>query len=142
MQNILNNQTAQKNALSLSLHELVREGIVDTLVVNIAKWDAKRPFASTQEYYAAMRRAVPPPCRLLCPVRAYDYEGGGMPSYAKATDLKQHEIAERLVRLAWDCGADGISLECVDHNNYRPETRRVMAELVHGPCRFVRKGNE
>jgi hypothetical protein len=118
--------------------QLVREGIVDALVINIAKWDSKRPFESTKEYYQAMRKAVGPNCRLLCPVRAYDYASGGMPSYQKATGLKQEDVAARLVRLAWECGADGISLECVDHDNYRPATRKVMYGLVNGECRFVR----
>ena len=113
---------------------LVREGIIDTLVINIAIWEPKRPFESTREYYKAMRGAVASPCRLLCPVRAYDYHGGGMPSYAKASELSQDEIATRLTRIAWECGANGISLECVDHNNYRPATRDVMHKLVNGPC--------
>jgi hypothetical protein len=117
---------------------LVREGVVDTLVVNIAIWDRQRPFESTEAYYRAMRAAVGPDCRLLLPVRAYDYDGGGMPSYAKATKLKQEDIAARLVRLAWESGANGISLECVDHDNYRPATRKVMRELVNGDCQSVR----
>ena len=71
-------------------------------------------------------------------MRAYDYSGYGMPSYAKATGLEQHEIAERLVRIAWEEGADGISLECVDYGNYTAATRRVMHGLLTGPCRNKR----
>ena len=121
---------------------LVKEGVVDTLVVNIAVWDAKRPFESTREYGEQMRQAVGPDCRLLLPVRAYDYSGGGMPSYAKAAGLGQEEIAARLLRMAWECGADGISLECVDHDNYKPATRKVMRELVTGDCQWARKAQK
>ena len=122
--------------------ELVKEGIIDTLVINIAIWNSKKPFESTREYYQAMRQAVGPKCRLLCPVRAYDYSGGGIPTYAKASKLKRVEIATRLTRLAWETGANGISLECVDHGNYDSATRKAMFGLVNGECRLVRAAGE
>lgn len=120
-------------------HTWVDEGIIDTLVINGAPWDAKDPFESTRTICRAIMDRVDGKCRVLWPVRSYDYGGYGMPSYAKATGLKQHEIAEKLMRMAWEEGAAGISLECVDYNNYNAETRKVMRELAEGDCRFVRE---
>ena len=49
------------------------------------------------------------------------------------------ELAETLTRIAHEEGAGGISLECVDYNNYRPATREVLSSLTKGDCRFIRK---
>lgn len=116
----------------------VEEGIIDTLVINWVRWDEKDPFESTRAISRAIMDVVDGRCRVLWPVRAYDYGGFGMPSYEKATGLSQAEIAGRLMRMAWEEGAAGVSLECVDYNNYRPDTRRVMRELAEGECRWVR----
>jgi hypothetical protein len=119
---------------------LVSRGVLDGLVINAVRWDNDAPFDSTAQRYSQVIQAVDGRCRVLCPVRAYDYSGFGMPSYAKATGLPQPEIAEKLIRLAWECGADGISLECVDYNNYTPETRRIMQALTRGECRLKKRG--
>jgi hypothetical protein len=115
------------------------EGLIDTLVINFVRWDEDRPFESTREIGREIMDVVDGRCRVLWPVRAYDYGGFGMPSYAEATELSQEEIAERLMVMAWEEGADGVSLECVDYQNYREPTRRRMAELADGPCRWVRR---
>ena len=117
---------------------LVEEGIVDTLVINWVTWSADDPFGSTRRNCRAILDAVQGRCRVLWPVRAYDYGGYGMPSYQKATGLSQAEIARRLMEMAWEEGADGISLECVDYNNYGPETRKIMRTLAEGKCQWVR----
>ena len=115
---------------------LVREGVIDGLVVQSVPWNARHPFASTRTHYRNIIAAVAGRCDVYFPVRAYDYAGYGMPSYAKASGLKQADIAARLVRLAWEEGGAGISMECVDYNNYAPETRRVVKGLLEGECRW------
>ncbi len=116
----------------------VDEGLIDTLVISFMPWDEELPFESTREIGRGIMDAVDGRCRVLWPVRAYDFGGYGMPSYAEATGLSQEEIAERLMLMAWEEGADGISLECVDYGNYREKTRRRMSELANGRCRWVR----
>ncbi len=117
----------------------VNEGLIDTLVINYMPWDEQRPFESTREIGREIMDVVDGRCRVLWPVRAYDYGGYGMPSYAEATGLSQEEIARRLMVMAWEEGADGVSLECVDHGNYREPTRRLMSDLAGGRCRWVRE---
>ena len=118
--------------------EWIELGVIDTLVINWVRWDGKDAFGSTGRLCRQVMDMVGGRCRVLWPVRAYDYSGFGMPSYAKATGLTQAEIAARLMRMAWEEGADGISLECVDHNNYGPDTRKAMRALAEGACRWKR----
>jgi len=117
----------------------VQEGLVDTLVINFVGWDAKDPFGSTRALGREVMEAAGGRCRVLWPVRSYDYSGFGIPSYQKATELPAHRIAAQLTEMAWDEGAAGISLECVDYNNYDPETRKAMRALLDGKCRWVRE---
>ena len=116
----------------------IDEGIIDTLVINWVRWDAKDPFESTRRLCREVMDAANGRCRVLWPVRAYDFSKYGMPSYQKATGLSQAEVASRLTQMAWEEGADGISLECVDYNNYRPETREALRKLAEGRCKWVR----
>ncbi|MEA3403168.1 MAG: hypothetical protein U9R79_18140, partial [Armatimonadota bacterium] len=63
----------------------------------------------------------------------------GMPAYQELTGLSRAEVARRLTLMAWEEGAAGISLECVDYNNYDAETRRTLRELTTGQCRWRRE---
>ncbi len=115
----------------------VDEEIIDTLVVINVRWDGEDPFGSTRRLYREVLDRVSGRCRVLLPVQAYDFSHLGMPSYQKATELGQDEVAKRLMRMAWEEGADGVSLECVDYNNYSAATRVALKALAEGECRWV-----
>lgn len=117
---------------------LVREGIVDTVVVMHVKWDAARPFESTREVYASVAGFCAGRCQVLFPVTMYDYTKTGIPSYQKATGLSADRVAGKLLQAAWETGADGIVMECVDYNNYKPETCAELRRLLEGACRLKR----
>jgi hypothetical protein len=118
----------------------VDEGLIDTLVINTLHWDANDPMGSTRALGREVMQAVNGRCRVLWPVRAYDFSGYGMPSYRKALpQMTDAQVAAQLTEMAWEEGAAGISLECVDYNNYGPETRKAMRALVQGKCRLVRE---
>jgi len=116
----------------------IDEGLIDTLVINFVKWDRKRPLESTRALYRDVVRVAAGRCRVLCPVQQYNYSTYGLPAYEEATGKPNAELAQALTRIAWEEGAHGISLECVDHNNYRPATRAALRTLTTGPCRSVR----
>ena len=117
----------------------VDEGLVDTLVINSVRWDKKTPLESTEAAYREVLRVVAGRCRVWCPVQQYNFTGCGLPAYEQATGKKGEELAEALTRLAHREGANGISLECVDYNNYRPEVRAVLHRLTASECGQVRK---
>lgn len=117
----------------------IDEGLIDTLVINTLHWDAKDSLASTRSLGREVMQVAGGRCRVLWPVRMYDYSGYGIPSYRKVVDLPDEKIAAQLTEMAWEEGAAGISLECVDYNNYAPETRKAMRALVDGKCRWVRE---
>lgn len=108
----------------------VDAGDVDGLIVMDPWWDTKRPLESTREIYTRIRRRCGDKCRVYFPVSAYNGKGKGIPSYRKATGKSFEEVAEMLTRLAFETGGDGITLECVDYNNYPSATRTMLRELV------------
>jgi hypothetical protein len=63
----------------------------------------------------------------------------GLPGYEQATGKKAEEVAEALTRLAHREGAAGISLECVDYNNYSPAVRETLRRLTASECRHVQR---
>ena len=115
---------------------LVDEDIIDALVVMSVQWDKKRPFESTREIYRSILDFCDGRCQVLFPVQAYNFTKCGIPAYQKASNLNAADVAERLMRITWEEGADGICMECVDYNNYKPETRKRMCELLEGDCKF------
>lgn len=133
--------TGKKPLISLGAdwQTWIDEGIIDTLVINWVKWDTKAPFDSTRKICRDIMDVVDGRCRVLWPVRAYDYSSFGMPTYQKATGLSQAQVASKLMTMAWEEGADGVSLECVDYGNYSIATRKAMAELAGGECRWVKQ---
>ena len=79
-------------------------------------------------------------CRVLFPVSAYNFASNayGLGSYEKAMSKPQQGAAKDLVTWAWEAGGHGVSLECVDYNNYRKATREVMKQLTATTCRFTK----
>ncbi len=108
----------------------VDAGDVDGLIVMEPLWDAKRPFESTLDIYRRIVRRCAGKCRVYFPVSAYDFGKKGIPSYCKATGKSFADVAETLERLAFEAGGDGITLECVDYNNYPEAARRRIRETT------------
>ena len=108
----------------------VDAGDVDGLIVMEPLWDAKRPFESTLDIYRRIVRRCAGKCRVYFPVSAYDFGKKGIPSYCKATGKSFADVAETLERLAFEAGGDGITLECVDYNNYPAAARRRLRETT------------
>lgn len=117
----------------------VDEGLIDTLVVNYVEWDKQSPLESTEAAYDEVLKLVAGRCRVWCPVQQYNFTGHGLPGYEQATGKTAEELAEALTRLAHRQGASGISLECVDFNNYRPALREVLRRLTTSECRHVQR---
>ncbi len=116
----------------------VEQGLIDTLVINYVVWDKQSPLESTRAAYREVLDAVGGRCRVWCPVQQYNFNRLGLPGYQEATGKTSAELAEALTRIAHEEGAHGISLECVDYNNYAPATREVLRKLADGDCRLVR----
>ena len=117
---------------------LVRDGVVDALVVMNVSWDRTRPFESTREIYRSVLGFCEGRCQVLCPATLYDFEKHGIPSYQRATGQSAERVAGQLLRIAWEEGADGVSMECVDYGNYSPAVCAELRRLLDGPCRFKR----
>jgi len=117
---------------------LVREGVIDALVVMGVKWDTGRPFESTREIYRSVLAACGGRCEVLFPVSMYDFTKKGIPGYSQASKRSPGNVAGELLKLAWEEGADGICMECVDYRNYSPEACAEMRAALDGPCRFKR----
>lgn len=117
---------------------LVREGVVDALVVMNVSWDRARPFESTREIYRSVRGFCEGRCQVLFPVTLYDFEKHGIPSFQRATGQSAERVAGQLLLIAWEEGADGVSMECVDYGNYSPAVCAELRRLLDGPCRFKR----
>lgn len=112
---------------------LVRENIIDTLVVMSVKWDESKnltPFESTRTIYQSVMDACRGYCEVLFPISAYNFTNRGLKGYQVATGLPQEKIAEELMRIAWETGADGVCFECVDFNNYIEPVRATLRELL------------
>lgn len=109
---------------------LVCEGYVDVVVIYDIDWDVKRPFESTRERVRELRALTRGRCKLLLPLSMYNFTNKGAPAYQKATGLSLTETTRTLIRMAWEEGADGINLECVDYNNYPTAMRSAMRETL------------
>lgn len=120
----------------------VDDGLVDGIVMLDVAWDAKDPFESTRALGRSVIRRVGGKCKVFWPVQQYDFTHRGIPSYLKASGLSAAEVTAKLTRIAWEEGAAGISLECVDYNNYQPDQRQTMRELVAGECHEVQPAPE
>ncbi|MCX6994193.1 MAG: family 10 glycosylhydrolase [Kiritimatiellaeota bacterium] len=120
----------------------VKEGLIDTLVIQCVDWDKKNPFESTRELCRSVMEVVHGRCRVIWPIQMYPYTSTGIPQYKEATGKSTEEIAKALMQMAWEEGADGVTLECVDYDNYSKETRDLLRALSKKEYRFVRNGGK
>jgi len=67
---------------------LVREGVIDTLVVMSVRWDPERPFESTREIYRSILNVCAGRCEVLFPVSMYDFTARGFPRIRKRRNFR------------------------------------------------------
>ena len=113
--------------------------VVDGVVVMSVKWDKARAFESTREIYRSVVGACGGRCDVLFPVTMYDFTKRGIPSYQEATKQAADKVAGELLRIAWEEGADGICMECVDYRNYSEKTCAELKSALEGKSRFKRE---
>lgn len=113
-------------------------GLIDTLVMHSIDWDPKRPLETYREYGREIMDYVDGRCKVQWPLSAYSFRKKGIPDMAKATKLSRAEAARQMMTVAWEEGAAGIALECVDYNNYDAPTRQGIAELARTTCRLAK----
>ena len=106
---------------AIDWRRLVREGIIDGVVIESLKPDPARPLESTRELYEMVAKDKGR-CQLFCPVSAYTFQGCGIANYAEWLGVSKEEATRKLVK------ADGILMECVDYRNYTPEMCEVLRQ--------------
>lgn len=116
---------------------LVRDGLVDGLVVLCVVPDAKDPWNSTRKIYGNLMHEVEGRCKVYFPVSAYSHPTRpGISEYQRMSQLTKTETVRRLLDLAAEAGGAGIVMECVDHGNYPPEVcetiRRFEVKRTEG----------
>ena len=99
---------------------LVREDVIDGIVIGSVQADPKRPLESTKELYELVAKDKGR-CQLFCPVSAYTFQKSGIANYAEWLGVSKAEATRKLLELAREVKADGILMECVDYRNYTPE---------------------
>ena len=108
--------------------KLLREDVIDGVVVECVVPDPKRPYESTAEIYASVRDAASGK-PFFCPAMSYNFPGRpGYPWYAQVTGDKPEVAVRKLMEIARDAGAAGVTMECVDYRNYSP----AVCEVIRG----------
>jgi len=117
---------------------LAREGVIDGVAVESVRLDAKHgdhskwgpdPWGDTERLYrkiVSVAKGLP----VYFPVMNYCFGEGWRPgygTYSRRCKVSEAEAVRRLLALAKDCGGAGVTLECVDFNNYSPAVR---AEII------------
>lgn len=110
---------------------LAAEGTIDGIIVMCVASETLNmadPWEATRKVYREIVEHKGS-CSVFFPVSVYNYSGTGMPAYAQKTGLPLAEVARRLMRLAANCGGDGISMECVDYGNYSPDVCAAIRDF-------------
>ena len=121
---------------------LAKEGVFDGVSVMSVQADSKDPWESTRRIYESVRRDVPQQCAVYFPIMEYNF--AGRPSYgqySKWTGLSRPECVKRLLELAVQCGGAGITMECVDCGNYKPDVCEVIRSFKPGTVHATSRGS-
>ena len=108
--------------------ELAADGTLDAVSVMSVVPEKGREFESTAEIYRYVIAHKGRAKKVYFPLAAYDF-AYGIPSYVRATGLPRIDCVKRLLELARDCGGAGVTLECVDFDNYRDDERKLIREF-------------
>ncbi|MGI5868917.1 MAG: hypothetical protein ACOX9C_05685 [Kiritimatiellia bacterium] len=110
---------------------LVRDGIVDAIAVSSIAPDWNDPWGSTLRIYRSTvqeARSLKRDCKVYFPIMNYNFpQRPGYMEYAKRCGIGEAAAVRRLLDCASEAGGDGITMECVDYENYSPEVREVIA---------------
>ena len=106
---------------ALDWRKLAAEGVFDGIWVMSFPIDPKRPFESTEEFYAYMMTQSGKAAKMYFPLDEYNYRKEGLPTYAKYAGCTKAEAAKRLLEVARKAGGAGVVYECVDPHLYGKE---------------------
>ena len=113
---------------------LAADGTVDGVVLMAAFLRPGRDvWQETRDVYAHVMRNRGR-AKVYFPVAEYGWNHG-IPQYCQATGLSKAQVAERLMTLAAEAGADGVTLECVDYGNYTKEMCEAIKNFKTGETR-------
>ena len=108
--------------------ELAADGTLDAVSVMSVVPEKGREFESTAEIYRYVVAHKGRAKKVYFPLAAYDLTYG-IPSYVRATGLPRLDCVKRLLGIAKDCGGEGVTLVCVDFDNYRDDERKLIREF-------------
>ena len=103
---------------ALDWRKLAAEGVFDGIWVMSFPIDRKRPFESTEEFYAYMMTQKGKAKKVYFPLDEYNYRKGGLAAYAQYAGCTKAEAAKRLLAIARKVGGAGVVYECVDCHLY------------------------
>ena len=109
---------------------LVRTGVLDGIAIQSVQPESNRLLESTEEIYRQYADKVHELGGLVFfPLSEYTLGNQyGYPKYAKELNLSREEAIKKLLSLARSSGGDGIVMECVDYNNYKPNERKIIRD--------------
>ena len=103
---------------ALDWRRLAAEGVFDGIWVMSFPIDKKRPFESTEEFYAYMMTQKGKATKVYFPLDEYNYRKEGLVTYAQYAGCTKAEAAKRLLDIAKRTGGAGVVYECVDCHLY------------------------
>ena len=108
--------------------QLVREGVVDALMVMCISPDPGDLWGSTERIYRETVAAVDGRCPVLFPALNYNFaQRFAYIEYAKRLDIPRTAALKRLLEIARDAGGAGVAMEVVDYGNYRQDECRAIS---------------
>ena len=113
---------------ALDWRTLAAEGVFDGIWVMSFPIDARRPFESTEEFYAYMMTQKGKAAKVYFPLNEYNYRKEGLATYAKYAGCSKAEAAKRLLEIARKAGGAGVVYECVDCHLYPKDVCEALAE--------------
>lgn len=121
---------------SIDWRELVKEGAVDAIGVMCVLPDWGDPWTSTRKIYSHVMDVCRDKVKVYFPVNAYSGQvRPGLYEFAKRTGVKPQAAAKQLLDLAVEFGAAGVTLECVDYQNYAPDVVKVIHDYKTDSCK-------
>ena len=124
---------------ALDWRKLAAEGVFDGIWVMSFPIDKKRPFESTEEFYAYMVANKGKATKVFFPLDEYNYRKEGLAAYAQYAGCTKAEAAKRLLDIAKRTGGAGVVYECVDCHLYDKEICDALKDehtIANAKCKI------